>query len=138
VNRVFLDTSGLIAVTNVDDQWHSQAELVWGELVKTGTLFLTTSLILIEIADGLSRIRHRSLAIDLCDRLRNSSQVEIVRASEVIEAQAWDLFRQSRDKEWGMTDCTSFVVMRDRNIHQAFTNDRHFEQAGFIRLLPAQ
>ena len=34
-----------------------------------------------------------------------------------------------------MTDCVSFVVMRDRDLQEAFTNDRHFEQAGFIRLL---
>lgn len=33
--------------------------------------------------------------------------------------------------------CASFLVMEDNGISQAFTNDRHFEQAGFRNLLPA-
>ncbi len=135
MNRVFLDTSGLIAVTNLDDQWHSLADAVWRDLVRTATPLLTTSLILIEMADGLSRIRQRSLAIELYDRLRSSSLVEIVPVTEPMEAAAWNLFRQSHDKEWGMTDCVSFVVMREGNMQQAFPSDHHFEQAGFTRLL---
>jgi predicted nucleic acid-binding protein len=34
-----------------------------------------------------------------------------------------------------MVDCASFGVMKDMGIHDAVTNDRHFEQAGFDRLL---
>jgi len=135
VNRVFLDTSGLIAVVNVDDQWHSLAESTWQELLRANTSFLTTSLVLIEVADGLSRIHQRSLAVYLYDRLRSSPQVEIIQVVQATEEQAWDLFRERQDKDWGMTDCVSFVVMRDRDLQEAFTNDRHFEQAGFIRLL---
>jgi predicted nucleic acid-binding protein len=30
-----------------------------------------------------------------------------------------------------MTDCISFVVMRQENLTEALTTDRHFEQAGF-------
>ena len=37
--------------------------------------------------------------------------------------------------EWSLTDCISFIVMQERNISEALTTDRHFEQAGFIRLL---
>ena len=39
------------------------------------------------------------------------------------------------DKEWGLTDCVSFVVMQERNLTQALTTDRHFSQAGFADLL---
>ena len=35
------------------------------------------------------------------------------------------------DKDWGITDCTSFEAMKVLDIKKAFTNDRHFEQAGF-------
>ena len=34
-----------------------------------------------------------------------------------------------------VTDCTSFVVMLSEQITQAFTIARHFEQAGFVKLL---
>jgi predicted nucleic acid-binding protein len=39
------------------------------------------------------------------------------------------------DKDWSLTDCTSFVVMENENIKEALTADRHFEQAGFTALL---
>ena len=40
-----------------------------------------------------------------------------------------------RDKNWSLTDCISFVVMKDRGPTQALTADHHFEQAGFKALL---
>jgi len=39
------------------------------------------------------------------------------------------------DKEWGLTDCISFVVMKDRKLTDVLTTDHHFEQAGFKSLL---
>jgi predicted nucleic acid-binding protein len=46
-----------------------------------------------------------------------------------------ELYDARPDKEWSLTDCISFVVMRDRGIEQALTGDEHFEQAGFAALL---
>jgi predicted nucleic acid-binding protein len=39
------------------------------------------------------------------------------------------------DKEWGLTDCISFVVMQEQGLTDALTADHHFEQAGFTILL---
>jgi predicted nucleic acid-binding protein len=39
------------------------------------------------------------------------------------------------EKEWGLTDCVSFVVMRDRGLTAALTADRHFQQADYRALL---
>jgi predicted nucleic acid-binding protein len=44
-------------------------------------------------------------------------------------------FRSRADKNWPLTDCISFVVMRDWELTEALTADRHFEQAGFKALL---
>jgi hypothetical protein len=33
------------------------------------------------------------------------------------------------------TLCISFTIMQERNIVEAFTGDRHFQQAGFVALL---
>lgn len=57
--------------------------------------------------------------------------------SSVFLDTAWQLFRERSDKEWGITDCTSFLIMQDRNLVDAFTVDRHFEQAGFHALIKA-
>ncbi len=132
---VFLDASGLIAVANTDDQWHFQAEAAWSDLIVSNPPLVTTSLVLLELGDGLSRINQRSLAVVLYDRLRMSPRVRIMPASLELEAAAWELFRQRPDKTWGVTDCASFIVMKQLGIEAAFTVDRHFEQAGFQRLI---
>jgi predicted nucleic acid-binding protein len=61
--------------------------------------------------------------------------LQIIPVSPTLLADGWTLYCQRLDKEWGLTDCTSFVVMTQAQITQAFTSDHHFEQAGFIKLL---
>jgi predicted nucleic acid-binding protein len=46
-----------------------------------------------------------------------------------------DLYRNRADKNWSLTDCISFVVMKRKGITEALTGDHHFEQAGFKALL---
>ena len=138
MTSVFLDTSGLIALVNTDDRWHRKAETVWAELSDSGAGLITTSLVLIELADGLSRVHHRSLALQLVDGLERSRRVEIVPVDEHLEKLGWQLFRVREDKDWGMTDCVSISLMADRRIQDVFTADHHFEQAGFNILLREQ
>ncbi len=137
MTSVFLDTAGLVAVVNVDDHWHAPALAVWKDLHDRNCRLVTTSLVLIEIGDGLSKIQHRNLAIDIYDRLRHAPHIEIVSIAPPIEERAWGLFRKRPDKEWGITDCVSFLVMQERFLADAFTVDRHFEQAGFNPLIRA-
>lgn len=39
------------------------------------------------------------------------------------------------DKEWGLTDCISFIIMKEFGIKKALTTDEHFLQNGFKALL---
>jgi uncharacterized protein len=132
---VFLDTSGLIAVVNTDDQWHGRAEAAWRDLAASNAPLVTTPLVLIEMWDGLSRVDQRPLAVDLYDRLCRSPRVRILAVASEQELAAWQLCRQRPDKNWGVTDCASFVVMSQLGMEEAFTVDRHFEQASFRRLI---
>jgi len=45
------------------------------------------------------------------------------------------LYISRPDKDWSLTDCISFVVMKERGLTGALTADHHFEQAGFVALL---
>jgi len=45
------------------------------------------------------------------------------------------LYPSHKDKEWGMTDCISFIVMQGMEVIDALTTDDHFRQAGFRALL---
>jgi uncharacterized protein len=105
------------------------------ELRRQGARLTTTEFVLVEVANALSAPPFRSHAVGLIEGLRLLPDVEIVPADAGLLADGWQLYRARPDKEWSLTDCTSFVVMRQGQIAQAFTSDRHFEQAGFVKLL---
>ena len=134
---VFLDTSGLLAVVNRRDGLHPHALRLWNAMGRSRRPMLTTSLVLIECGDGLSGVRQRPLAVNLRAALRSAESIEVVAVTAEDESRAWSLFESRPDKEWGVTDCASFVIMGDRGIADAFTADRHFAQAGFRALLAA-
>jgi uncharacterized protein len=41
------------------------------------------------------------------------------------------LYIARKDKEWSLTDCYSFELMKQLNITKALSADKHFEQSGF-------
>ena len=86
-------------------------------------------------AIALSKQRFREAAIKLLDALESDSNVEIVPLAEDLYQEGLQLYHERKDKEWGITDCISFVVMEKRRIKAALTADAHFEQAGFMSLL---
>lgn len=67
--------------------------------------------------------------------LENDPLVEIVSLTDDLYRQALRLYGERADKEWGLTDCISFVVMHERGINAALTADKHFQQAGYQALL---
>ena len=77
----------------------------------------------------------RNLFVDLANTLESDPCTEILSASPEIFKEGVELFGARPDKEWSLTDCVSFVVMKRYNIVGALTTDHHFEQAGFERLL---
>ena len=61
--------------------------------------------------------------------------MRVIAASTSLLDAGLRLFRERADKDWGLTDCISFVVMQSEGTLEALTSDRHFEQAGFVALL---
>ena len=135
MNQVFVDTAAWIALLNMDDVWHQEARIVRAELVKKNYVFITTDFVLLEVADALcSPICKKNTA----NFLRNIYQLKSTRVIPLDRAlfqAGLDLYETRLDKDWGLTDCISFVVMQREGIVEAFTSDKHFEQAGFTRLL---
>ncbi len=132
---VFLDTSFVLALLLRDDEHHGTARLLRGR--QAGPL-LTTELILIEIADALAAADRRHMVSPTIRGLRNQAALRIVPATTDLLDRGLALFDSRADKEWGLTDCISFVVMRECGCAEALTADRHFQQAGFKALLRDQ
>ena len=72
---------------------------------------------------------------DFAADLASTSHVRIMPADEDWFRRGVALYRARPDKEWSLTDCLSFEVMRELGLQDALTSDQHFVQAGFRALL---
>jgi predicted nucleic acid-binding protein len=88
-----------------------------------------------EVANFFSRSAARTAFLDLENDLRGDSLTEVVPSSGSLFNRGRTLFAIRLDKEWSLTDCTSFEVMTERAILAALTTDVQFVQAGFRALL---
>jgi predicted nucleic acid-binding protein len=59
----------------------------------------------------------------------------LIEASSATFSDGLKLYDQRPDKQWTLTDCTSFEIMRNHGVTEALTADHHFEQAGFVALM---
>jgi len=134
-NSVFVDTVAWLALVNKSEDLHDSARTVRDQLIQQKAKLITTDFVVVEIANSLARLPLRGLARKLIDFIQTSDTVELVTITPEIFEKAYQLYCTRDDKEWGLTDCTSFVVMQKMRMNRAFTADRHFEQAGFTVLL---
>jgi uncharacterized protein len=132
MTRLFADTYYFLALINAKDAAHQRA-LQFSQ--SHADPILTASWILTELADGLSAAVHRAVFARILAELRSDQDTTIVPFSEALFSKGIDLYCARSDKDWSMTDCISFVVMREYGLRAALTADRHFEQAGFQILL---
>ena len=135
MNKVFVDTAAWIALLNVDDDWHQEAHRLRSELVNKNYVFITTDFVLLEIADALCSPKYKKNTADFLQNIYQLSSTKVIPLNQNLFQAGLSLYETRLDKDWGLTDCISFVVMQEEGILEAFTSDRHFEQAGFTRLL---
>lgn len=133
--EVFLDASFAIALSSSTDLHHSRALALADRVAKADIPLVTTRAVLLEIGNALAKLRYREAAGRLLEALESDPQVEIVPMNDDLYRRGFELYRSRMDKEWGLTDCASFVVMRDRGVAEALSADEHFRQAGFRPLL---
>jgi predicted nucleic acid-binding protein len=131
---VFLDTGYLIALEVSDDENHVAAIRHWQKFRRKLPPLITTSLVLGEVATFFNSRGQHAKAVEVGNLLLESPSVTLVYVDELLLSQAWEYFRKHKDKSFSLTDCGSFVVMKERGITQALAFDKHFVQAGFIRL----
>ncbi|HJT77948.1 MAG TPA: PIN domain-containing protein [Gemmataceae bacterium] len=129
---IFVDTGFFLAVSQPRDALHARAT-AWAQAVTEP--LLVTEYVLWETVNGLSKSVDRPRAHLLLRQVRSGVGWSVVPASaELLEA-GLRLHAERADKDWSLTDCASFIVMRERGILRALTYDHHFEQAGFEALL---
>ena len=132
MSATFADSFYFLALFNPRDAAHERAVRASQDVPDT---LVTTDWVLVELADALCDPVNRVRCIGLVNDLRRSSRVKVEPATRELLNAGWSLYQQRLDKDWSLTECTSFVVMEQRGIAEALTGDHHFEQAGFRALL---
>lgn len=132
---IFVDTSALIALGNKRDSFHQQAIQIRNQLKSQNSNFVTTNAILLEFGNAFSGIYLKPVAISLIKAIKMSQKWQCILIDELIFEQAFSLYQKMNDKEWGLVDCSSIIVAKERKVTEVFSTDRHFKQAGFKILL---
>jgi predicted nucleic acid-binding protein len=131
MNAVFADSYYFLALLNRRDQAHKQCLTYSQSSIQP---VMTTDWVLMEVGDALRHGPDRAAFMALLQDLEDDPDSTVVPADQGLLDQAIELFGSRPDKEWSLTDCTSFVVMQQNGLTQALTADHHFEQAGFSPL----
>ena len=129
---IFIDTSYLLALVNSRDKYHLIAKATANRVTPP---FVTSEAVLYELGNALAKPPHRILGIQALQQIRQDRNIEVVHIGSDLFAQIVAFYQSRPDKAWGLTDCSSFVIMQQRRLREALTADKHFEQAGFVKLL---
>jgi predicted nucleic acid-binding protein len=125
----FADTSFWIALSSQRDQYHGRA-VAWSRFVlKTKSTLVTTEAVLWEWLNAFSHASTRHLAAEGYRRCHADPRIKVVPFQAELVDSAVELYGARPDKNWSLTDCLSFIVMEQRQLTEALTMDRHFEQA---------
>jgi uncharacterized protein len=129
---ILLDTGYFVALFSPDDDLHERA-VAWS--LQLNEPMLVTEYVLWECVNAFSKPKDRASAHALIEHVQSDQACELVQASPELFAAGLRLHRDRPDKEWSLTDCVSFHLMRERGVTRALAYDIHFQQAGFEALL---
>ncbi len=135
---VFVDASAWVAFFNRRDAHQVEARETMARLLRIGAPLVTSTWTTYEaitiVRSKLGYGRSRRLWQMANDR----RIVTMVRVDPAVEAAALKLFWRYRDKEWGVVDCASLIIMERLGCKTVFAYDRHFveasQQRGFVVL----
>lgn len=133
--ELFWDTSGFFALLNRDDAWHDRARTLSREAAAARRGGITTEAIIGETCTLLMARRRAHLIPRFLDLIEQSRSLVTVPVDQALFARSKKYLRQHLDHAYSFVDCTSFVVMAERGLHEAMTTDAHFTEAGWVALL---
>jgi len=132
---VFVDSLYWIALINPKDQWYSvtvEAKKRYGS-----AKFVTTEAVLIEVLNYFSTYgaRFRFISSQVTRAILDDPDIEVLPINSSLFLSGLNLDEQRLDKGYSMVDCISMMTMKNRDISEVLTHDKHFSQEGFNILL---
>lgn len=135
MRRVFADAGYWIALLNPKDGLHAKALGVSATLGRSR--IVTSEMVLTEVLNAFAGKGEslRNAGCTLVDQIRSNPNAEVVPMTSNAFRESMERYRSRPDKTWGLTDCTSFLIMEQKGITDALSADHDFQQAGFNVLL---
>ncbi|MBU0567799.1 PIN domain-containing protein [bacterium] len=129
--KLFVDTGAFLAIEDKADNHHRKALSFHRKALKENYQLLTTDYILDETYTLIRRRAGHRFAVEFGEKIRGSRLIKVLPITPTIIDIAWNIFKKYEDKDFSFTDCTSFVIMEQNKIKNAFAFDGHFIQYGF-------
>lgn len=126
---IFVDTSALLALVNMNDQFHGQAKGQWQLLLENKDTLFSNNYVILE---SVSLIQHR-FGMDWIGTLHAEilSLIDIAWVDENQHQAALTAFLTANRRQLSLVDCSSFETMHRLEIENVFTFDEHFQEQGF-------
>jgi predicted nucleic acid-binding protein len=135
MRSVFADTYYWIALLNSRDQGHSAAR-AFSQSLRQATL-ITTQEVLSEVLTYFCE-QGPSLRRTVTAFIRsilNHPRIRVYPQSDQSFLNGLSLYEARPDKGYSLVDCVSMLIMRQGGMTEVLTEDNHFTQEGFIKLL---
>ena len=104
----------------------------WGQMRRS---LVTTDYVVDETVTLLMARRAGGVLGDFFELIEHSAALTLTPVGPGRFREACGYVLKHRDQGYSFTDVTSFIVMNELGMSDALTDDRHFEKAGFRRLL---
>jgi predicted nucleic acid-binding protein len=130
-DSVFTDTSAYFALSYTSDASHASAQVHMRELAAARCRLYTSNFIAAELHALLLTRINRFVAATALATLDASQLTTMERVTEGDELRAREIIARYTDKDFSLTDATSFAIMERLGISHAFTYDRNFAQYGW-------
>jgi predicted nucleic acid-binding protein len=136
--KLFIDSGPFIARHNLDDEHHAKAVEVFskiasGELPYT-KLYCSDYIVDEAVTTCRMRTRSHKAAVELGEAILTSKSIVVLKVDENVFREAWKLFKDFKELELSLTDCTSIILARKHGIFEVFSFDKEFDTFGFHRI----
>ena len=131
---VIVDTGYWIALFDSRDTKHAVAKSNSKTLLQNYRLYLTDFIIFETITYLNCSIERHDLALRFLEKVKEP-MLTIAPVDEDVKKEALELFKKYSDKSLSVTDCASFVIMKEKGVQQYAGFDDHFKQMGYTCVL---
>jgi predicted nucleic acid-binding protein len=138
MKKVFVDTLYWLAIVRPRDPWQTSAKNAKSSI--GNSFMVSTDEVLTEFLNALSAggEHMRKQAVLMVKKILDNPNVKVIPQSRDSFLKGIELYEQCADKGYSLTDCISMNVIAKESINEVLTNDKHFEQEGYVVLIKHQ